>query len=201
MTNLKSYNAIADVWAKTRTAFYGREQVYLDAFLDGLSVPSPILDLGCGTGRPMAEYIMHRGHEVTGVDQAVGLLRHARTSFPQAVWIESSIENFASQQKFSGIICWDALFHIERSQHESLLQRMCNLLDDDGRLMLTMGGSAHPAFEDTMLGEIFFYDSHPPEKVLELLGKLGFEIVIREFMNQPTTGRDKGRYAIVARRK
>lgn len=201
MTNLKSYNAIADVWAKTRVAFYGREQVYLDAFLDGLNVPSAILDLGCGTGRPMAEYILQQGHEITGVDQAVGLLKHARASFPQAVWTEASIESFTSSQKFAGIVCWDALFHIERAKHEGLLQRMCDMLDEGGRLMLTVGGSAHPAFEDTMFGEIFFYDSHPPEQVLELLRKQEFEIVIGEFMNQPTPGRDKGRYAIVARRK
>ncbi|RBA24546.1 hypothetical protein EV677_0193 [Herminiimonas fonticola] len=35
---------------------------------------------------------------------------------------------------------------------------------------------------------------------MELLRKQGFEIVIAEFMNQPNLGRDKRRYAIVARR-
>jgi hypothetical protein len=50
-----------------------------------------------------------------------------------------------------------------------------------------------------MYGETFFYDSHPPERVLSMLHRLGFELIVSEFMNMPTTGRDKDRYAIVAR--
>lgn len=65
--------------------------------------------------------------------------------------------------------------------------------------MLTVGGFGHPAFTDTMFGETFFYDSFPPDKVLSMLAELGFKPLIAEFMNEPTSGRDKGRYAIVAR--
>jgi hypothetical protein len=32
-----------------------------------------------------------------------------------------------------------------------------------------------------------------------MLAELGFQPLIAEFMNEPTSGRDKGRYAIVAR--
>jgi hypothetical protein len=65
--------------------------------------------------------------------------------------------------------------------------------------MLTVGGSDHPAFTDWMFGEEFFYDSHPPETALAILQQVGLEPVLAEFMNLPTSGRDKGRYAIVAR--
>jgi hypothetical protein len=69
-----------------------------------------------------------------------------------------------------------------------------------GRVMLTAGGSANPAFTDTMFDREFFYDSHAPEALADLLRELGFEIVLNEFMNLPTSGRDKGRIAIVARK-
>lgn len=49
-----------------------------------------------------------------------------------------------------------------------------------------------------MFGETFFYDSHPPERVIEILDSLGFERLVAEFLNPPTSGRDKGRFAIVA---
>ena len=52
-----------------------------------------------------------------------------------------------------------------------------------------------------MLGESFFYDSHPPEILLRMLYDLGFESLVSEFMNLPTGGRDKGRYAVVARKR
>ncbi len=195
--NRSSYNAIASSWDAARTSFYGRERSYLDIFLEGLPVPSRILDLGCGTGRPIAEHILARGHHLTGVDQASKLLDLARSRFPDGIWIESRIEDFEATEQFAGVVCWDALFHIERLHHDALLSRVTKMVGTDGRLMLTVGGSDHPPFTDTMFGETFFYDSHPPEKVLSLLHQLGFEPLVSEFMNEPTSGRDKGRYAIV----
>lgn len=53
--NRESYNAIASIWDGARMSFYGRELDYLGTFLDGLEALSCILDLGCGTGRPIAE--------------------------------------------------------------------------------------------------------------------------------------------------
>ena len=113
-------------------------------------------------------------------------------------WIESRIEEFETSDRFAGIVCWDALFHIDRAAHHQVLARVANLLSPGGRLMLTVGGSEHPAFTDTMFGREFFYDSHPPERALELLAECGFVPLLADFINEPTGGRDKGRYAIVA---
>ena len=197
--NRQSYNAIAASWDETRTTFYGREREYLDALLAGLPTGSSVLDLGCGTGRPMAEYILACGHHVTGIDQAEALLALARQRFPQAEWIEGSIEDYIAPSCFDAILCWDALFHLERDRHEALFARFARMLKPNGRLMLTLGGSDHPAFTDTMFSETFFYDSHPPKMATALLARQGFDFVVSEFMNFPTSGRDKGRYAVVAR--
>jgi len=64
---------------------------------------------------------------------------------------------------------------------------------------LTFGGSAHPAFTDTMCGHTFFCDSHPPDAALELLCVAGFQPRVSDFVDLPTGGRDTGRYAVVAR--
>jgi len=202
--NRESYNAIAAQWDAARTCFYGRERAYVDALLEGLSLPSDVLDLGCGTGRPIAEYILSRGHRVTGVDQADALLNLARARFPDATWINRSIETFVPARKYHAIVCWDALFHMERSLHESVFERIAAMLLPAGKLMLTCGGSDQSAtdgmhgFTDSMFGKTFFYDSYPPAIVLSILGRLGFTSIISEYMNLPTTARDKGRYAIVA---
>jgi len=44
-------------------------------------------------------------------------------------------------------------------------------------------------FTDTMYGQTFFYDSYPPERVLAMLGRIGFSPIIAEYMNPPTPGR------------
>ncbi len=64
--------------------------------------------------------------------------------------------------------------------------------------MLTVGGSNHPPFTDTMFGQSFFYDSHSPVAILKVLESLRFTVEHAEFINPPTGGRDKGRYGIVA---
>jgi SAM-dependent methyltransferase len=196
--NRDAYDAIAARWDAARASFFVREREYLDVFLAGLPPSSSILDVGCGTGRPMAEHAIAQGHRVTGVDQSEALLARASARFPGSRWILSRLETFGFDGCYQGVICWDALFHVERSHHEPILARISRCLAPGGRLMLTIGGSDHPAFTDTMFGQRFFYDSHPPQKVLGLLADLGFAFPVREFMNLPTSGRDKGRYAIVA---
>lgn len=198
--NRESYDAIASSWDAARTGFSGRERDYVDTLLAGLPTPSCILDLGCGTGRPIAESILSKGHHVTGVDQAEALLDLARNRFPDATWIASSIETFVSATPYDAIVCWDALFHIDRAEHAGLFARFARMLRPRGRLMLTVGGSEHPAFTDQMFGETFFYDSHPPDEALSMLSAAGFTPILSEFTNLPTRGRDKGRYAIVASR-
>lgn len=199
--NRIGYDSVADAWDAARVGFYGRERDYLDAFLADLPIPSTIVDLGCGTGRPFAEYVLARGHAIIGVDQSERLLALARTRFPTGTWIAAAIEDFVLPVECAGVICWDALFHLPRAQHRRVLDRVARALPSGGRLMLTVGGSAHPAFTDTMFGAELFYDSYPPATVLAILADLGFAPVLHEFMNEPTSGRDKGRYAIVARKR
>ena len=199
--NRAAYNRISPQWERARTAFFGREQAYLDTLLDGLSPRSTILDAGCGTGRPMAEYVIGRGHRIVGLDQSEELLAKARARFPEEQWVHAALETYAFEEPCAAAILWDVLFHIGRAHHAAILERISRCLTSGGRLMLTVGGSAHPAFTDSMFGETFFYDSRPPHEVLHLLRGLGLVPIISEFMNMPTSERDKGRYAIVAEKQ
>jgi SAM-dependent methyltransferase len=195
--NRDSYNNIAQEWALARAEFYGRERDYLDMLLSGLPQGSFLLDLGCGTGRPMAEYAISRGYRVIGIDQAERLLAQAKAAFPNEEWVLSSIENYGFQHRYASAVLWDSLFHIERERHATILKRVVEGLPVGGRLMLTVGGSQHPPFTDVMFGQEFFYDSNCPEETERILRDLGCRIVLGEFMNQPTCGRDKGRYALI----
>lgn len=196
--NRESYNLIAPQWAAARATFFGREREYLDALLSAAPVGTTILDLGCGTGRPMAEHIVAQGRRVLGVDQSEALLQMARSNLPNERWVLSTMEAFEPDQPCHGALLWDSLFHLSRAQHEPILRKVVNALPPGARLMLTVGGSAHPAFTDTMFGQTFSYDSNTPDESEQILARLGCHIVIGEFMNLPDGGRDKGRYAIVA---
>lgn len=197
--NRASYDAIAADWDAARTRLSGAERRILDLLLADAAPGASVLDLGCGTGRPIAEDLDARGFAVTGVDQSPRMLGIARTRLPDATWIESRIEDFAAAPgAFAAVIAWDSMFHVAREHHEEVFRRVRVALSRGGRFALTVGGSAHAAFTDTMLGRPFFYDSHPPDGALALVAAAGFTIVHGEFLNLPTSGRDKGRFAIVA---
>jgi len=196
--NRDSYNTIAQEWGRARNGFFGREQEYLDILLSAVPNGSTILDLGCGTGRPMAEYVLSRGHRIVGVDQSEEMLAIARQNFPDATWILCPMETYEPPVEYHAALVWDSLFHVPRAVHEPVIHRVVAGLPSGGRIMLTVGGSAHPAFTDFMFGQEFYYDSNTPEETEQCLLRLGCRLKVAEFMNVPTGGRDKGRYAIVA---
>lgn len=196
--NRESYNKIAREWRNARTGFFGRERAYLDLVLDATAEGATILDLGCGSGRPMAEYVVSRSRHVIGVDQSEALLNLAKASMPGERWILSPIEGHEVSSGYQGAVIWDSLFHIPRTEHAGILGKVVSGLPVGGRLMVTVGGSAHPPFTDVMFGEPFYYDSNTPAESEGILTCLGCRLLVAEFMNVPDGGRDKGRYAIVA---
>lgn len=198
--NREAYNRISRQWDAARRSLVGRERDYLEVLLQDLPEGSPILDVGCGTGRPMGEHVIARGYRVIGIDQSDELIEIASARFPNERWILAPIETHAFRESYRAAILWDSLFHIDRACHGPILRRVIAGLPDRGRLMLTVGGSEHPAFTDFMFGQEFFYDSNTPEETGRILRDLGCGILVGEFMNVPTGGRDKGRYAFVAQK-
>lgn len=195
--NKTSYNAIADSFRQARVSLRDDERRYLEVLLEKLEPGATLLDLGCGTGTPVAAAILAQGHRVLGVDQAAAMLAHARREFPKQRWIEARLETYACAEPYQGALLWDSLFHLERRWHATLLARVIAGLPQGGRLMLTAGGSAADTFVDTMFDQPFFYDSHPPEALRALLLGQGVRILIDEFMDLPDGGRNRGRCAFV----
>ncbi len=195
--NKTSYNAVADTFRQARINLSADEGRYLDVLLEHLPLGSTLLDLGCGTGTPVAAAIIARGHRVLGVDQAAAMLAHARREFPKQRWIEARLESYACAEPYQGALLWDSLFHLERQWHAVVLGRVIAGLPRDGRLMLTSGGSANEAFVDHMFDQPFFYDSHPPEVLRELLLTQGTRILVEELLDLPDGERNKGRCAFV----
>ena len=202
--NRRSYDRIVDAWDRARWRPSERELAWLDALLEGLPAGAPVLDLGCGTGRPLGARLLQRGYAVTGVDQAAQLLARARQQLPEGNWIEAEFGSWLAaereQARYAAVLCWDALFHVERTRHGAITADARRLLREGGRLLLTSGGSPGPAFNDTMFGERFFYDAHDPAATVALLRSTGFRIRRQGWLDAPTTGRDKGRFAVLAER-
>jgi 2-polyprenyl-3-methyl-5-hydroxy-6-metoxy-1,4-benzoquinol methylase len=78
------YDLIAEEWVRERQALRFRERSYVDRFLALTVSGTPLLDVGCGAGTPIARYLLDRGYRLTGVDASPAMLRLARATCPEA---------------------------------------------------------------------------------------------------------------------
>lgn len=198
------YDQIASEFGAARTHLHPNESKYLALLLKSLEVGSTILDLGCGTGHPIATHIASLGHHVVGVDGSNAMLAVARQTLPGHRWIHNFIEDADFDEAFDAVVCWDSLFHVPRQRWAAVIDKIHRWLRPCGRLMLSSGGLVEAdgcGFTDTMFGHEFYYDSLPPDVLMARLGETGFEILLAEMCNQPDGGRDRGKWATVASRK
>jgi SAM-dependent methyltransferase len=72
------YDLIAAQWSSARNLSSFREKRYVDLFLASLPGGGRVVDLGCGMGKPIAEYLLSRGCRVVGIDASLEMLRIAR---------------------------------------------------------------------------------------------------------------------------
>ena len=200
--NHTPYDHIANQFCELRIHLQPKEEEYLALVLDPLKEGSTVLDLGCGTGTPIAREIAVRGHHIVGVDGSAAMLALAQESLPGHRWIHSLMENVEFEESFDAVICWDSLFHLPRTSYAQILGKIHRWLLRGGRMMVSSGGMVESGegFVDTMFGHEFFYDSLPPAQMVSVMEELGFEIIISEMCDQPDGGRNKGKWAIVASR-
>ena len=190
-----AYDRIAEEFSADRSRAL-REKKYLDALLAGVRPGAKVLDFGCGTGRPIAAYLVARGLEVTGVDGSTAMLALARKFVPEARLIHARLETVELADTLSAVVAWDALFHVAREHHEAIYRKLARWLMPGGLLLLTSGGTEDPGFTDRMHGETFFYSSWTPARVSELLERSGFVVELCE-IDQPE---GRGHAVFIARR-
>lgn len=109
------------------------------AFYLELAEPPPrrVLDLGCGTGE-LAVALAARGHAVTAVDPAPGMLAFARErpGGGQVRWIEGDLAAVPQGERFDLAVMTGHVFQVFLSDEaiDDLLRRLRGLLAPGGRL-------------------------------------------------------------------
>jgi cyclopropane fatty-acyl-phospholipid synthase-like methyltransferase len=188
------YDLIADEWHAVPRRFGARK--YLDLILEGLEPGARVLDLGCGTGEPVARYLVGRGFGVVGVDGSARMLEIAARVVPEAELIRGDMCEVNLPGVFAAAVAWDSLFHVGRERHRAVFRKLAGALERGGRLLLSAGGSGHEGFTSEMFGRTFFYSAHEPGELLRLLGGEGFEVELCE-EDDPSS---RGHLAVVARK-
>jgi 2-polyprenyl-3-methyl-5-hydroxy-6-metoxy-1,4-benzoquinol methylase len=174
------YNRTLQVYEKHAHAFDTHrsrslaEQKWLNKFIDLLPSQGSILDIGCGAGEPISEYLLKQGFHLTGLDASSKMLEIARKRFPQANWIKMNMQELKLDREFDGIISWDGFFHLKQEEQRQVLPLFANHLKPNGALLLTIG---HESGEvtGTVDGEKVYHSSLASDEYRKILKKLGFD--------------------------
>ncbi len=184
MITRNSYNKIAEQWAYIRNdSFVSR--LVID-FAERISPKKAILDIGCGTGRPLAKYLSSKGFTVTGIDYSEEMIALAQEAdIENARFIHCDFFDFKSTSKFDGVLAWDSLWHIPLNKQESIYPRVGELLNPGGYFLFTHG-KEEDEHTDKMMKELFYYSSLSKDRVVELLKDSGFRVlcVYSDFIEQ-----------------
>ena len=193
-----AYDRIAERWRDDRLSSktYFREKVFIDELVRPLRPGARILDCGCGFGRPIAEYLIGSGFDVTGLDASSRLLAFAEERLPGLKIIRGDMRTADVPGGYSAIVAWDSVFHLPRADHEPLFRRFHSWLVPSGRLLISLGGSGDEGFTSEMHGESFFYSGYEPEEALRNLERAGLR-VIRWEVDDPGS---RGHIAVLAER-
>ncbi|MFB6116230.1 MAG: trans-aconitate 2-methyltransferase [Candidatus Nanosalina sp.] len=140
---------------------------------------SEILDLGCGTGEPFDSYMVEKGYSVTGIDLVEKHIHAARERVPEAEFIQGDFFDISPENKtFDAVVSFYAVFHLPREKHGKLFKHMNDLLNEDGVLLITLGGEEMDEYkEEDWSGSEMVWSSYSQDKSLELLRNSGFDIM------------------------
>jgi SAM-dependent methyltransferase len=108
--------------------------------LPHLPKEAQILDLCCGTGQ-LAQQLIARGYQVTGLDGSEKMLHYARENAPNAQFILGDARCFEFPSTFDAVICTDsALNHIMSLEElKSVFRHVYATLKEDGLFFFDLG--------------------------------------------------------------
>ncbi|MCU4350534.1 class I SAM-dependent methyltransferase [Acinetobacter ursingii] len=173
---IQIYQKYGRDWTELR-GDYLYEKAWLDHFLALLpSTGASVLDLGCGSGQPIAAYLIENGCQVTGGDRSEVMLEMARESFPEQTWINVDMRHFRFDQQFDGILAWDSFFHLTPDDQRAMFAQFSAHAKRGAALMFTSGPSHGEAIGE-MFGEPLYHASLDAEEYRALLAQYGFDVV------------------------
>ena len=171
------YERTAALWdaERCRVRLDG-ERRWFRRFLGHVRPGAEVLDIGCGSGRPIAADLVAAGHTITGVDSAPSLIAMCRQRFPTQDWIIADMRRLDLGRVFGGIVAWHSLFHLTPDVQRSMFPRFARHAAPGAPLLFT-SGPARSVRIGSWQGEPLYHASLDAGDYEDLLAANGFELI------------------------
>lgn len=139
-----------------------------------------VLDAGCAAGRD-SKIFKDLGLEVVGLDISEGLLKIAKSKYPEITFIQGDFRNLPfEKESFDGIWCSASLLHFEKlSDVLKSLKEFYRVLRSKGVLYVSvkkkLGEKDSEVVIDSLSNAPRFFHWFTEGEVISLLKKVGFE--------------------------
>lgn len=170
------YTRHAAQWVHDRGCEVGPELKWLEWFAALMKPFGTILDIGCGSGCPIAEYFIDLGYIVSGVDASAPMIDICRQRFPDNTWLTDDMRYFDLKRRFDGIIAWDSFFHLMPHDQREMFTVFRKHATPKAVLLFTSGTAYGETIGD-FYGEKLYYASLDPDEYTRLLKQNGFDVI------------------------
>jgi SAM-dependent methyltransferase len=180
------YEKHAVAWDWDRQNGHWNDKVWHDRFIDRLRKGAKVLDLGCGSGRPVGQYMDELGLRVTGIDSSPTMISFCRERLPNHEWIIADMRQLALGRRFDGILAWDSFFHLNHDDQRRMFTIFAERASA-GTVLMFNTGPQHGEGVGEYRGDPLYHASLSPTEYETLAKRFGFD-VIQHAANDAATG-------------
>lgn len=171
----RSYDVCAEAYGESRKATPGTEIRWLS---DRLSAGTSVLDIGCGTGVPIAKSLAER-FSVTGVDVSSEMMLRARANVPRGIFLCDDVMSIEFEPaSFDAVVAFYSIFHIPRNEHPTLFSSIYRWLKPHGYFLCTLSHVSEAGYtEDDFFGVTMYWSNYGLSEYLVMLKDAGFQVL------------------------
>lgn len=155
------------------------ELEYLNLIVNTIPPKSSILDLGCGTGEPIAQFFIEKGFKLTGVDGSQKMIELCKKRFPDESWIVSDIRDINLQQQFDAVLAWHSFFHLDPDSQRNMFKIFESHIKSGGVLAFTSGEEEGEVWSDNG-GQQLYHASLSTKEYESLLKNSSFKVLVHK---------------------
>jgi ubiquinone/menaquinone biosynthesis C-methylase UbiE len=173
----KGYDKVAEDYLSQRNENL-EEMSFLPEFISYIPKDGRILDAGCGGGLPFTKYLSEQ-FEVIGIDISEKQIELAKKNVPKATFYRKDMTNLNfSNDYFDGILAYYSIIHVPRDEQPALFTNFYRMLKPQGVALFCLHSTDDPeSLYDDFFGEEMYWSGYDAETNLDLLRKVGFEII------------------------
>jgi SAM-dependent methyltransferase len=181
------YERHAMAWDADRRSAEWNDRPWHDRFIHALRDGADVLDLGCGSGFPVAGYMVERGLHVTGVDSSPTFISLCRRRLPEHEFLVGDMRSLDLSRRFDGVLAWDSFFHLAPDDQRRMFDIFARHAARAAVLMFNSGPS-HGESVGQYRGDPLYHASLSAEEYRALLSGIGFEVIAHAVEDWTTGG-------------